>query len=228
MQFSDRDNTHQLFEYVFLESECENGLFQVHEFVPNVSFGSLSIGQAIQCIGRSGYRSLPLKTSYSFASNRTFASVYERITQTKEFSLEMWLKVENQSFMLSQLLSVALVTSAQWDNKDVFSIQHFYDSILFFLSGTSSGSVSLVLYPVDSEPYVHVVVCVRFRQSGTDMYVGVFVSFDLSLTRMVLPLSIVPFHQLTMICGVLKIVCMVLLLDQAVPLSLDGMEKCTI
>lgn len=97
MQFSDRDNTHQLFEYVFLESECENGLFQVHEFVPNVSFGSLSIGQAIQCIGRSGYRSLPLKTSYSFASNRTFASVYERITQTKEFSLEMWLKVENQS-----------------------------------------------------------------------------------------------------------------------------------
>ena len=142
--------------------------------------------------------------------------------------MEMWLKVENQSFILSQLLSVALVTSADWDNKDVFSIQHFYDNILFFLSGTSSGSVSLVLYPVDSEPYVHVVLSVRFRQSGTDMYVGVFVNCDRSPTRMVLLLSVAPFRRLTMIYGVLKIVCMVLLLDQGVRLFLDGMEKCTI
>ena len=228
LRFADRDNTHQLFEYVFLESECENGLFNVHEFVPNVSFGSLSFGQAIQCIGRSGYRSLPLTTSYAFISNRTFASVYDRIAQTKEFSVEMWLKVEDQSYIISQLLSVAQVTSASFDNKDVFSIQHFYDNILFFLSGTASGSVSLVLYSVDSEPYVHVVASVRFRQSGTDMYVGIMVHCDCSPTRMVLLSLLEQFHRHIMIYGIHKIVCMVLLLDQAVPLSLGGMEKCTI
>lgn len=228
LKFSDRDNTHQLFEYIFLESECENGLFQVHEFVSGVSFGSLSIGQAIQCIGRSGYRSLPLTTSYSFVSNQTFAAVYERIAQTKEFSIEMWLKVQNQSFILSQLLSVATVTSEVWDNNDVFSIQHFYDNIMFFLTETSTGPVSLVLYPVDSEPYVHVVLSVRFRQSGTDMRVGVLVECERSLSRMALSLSTVQFLQPITIYGIISIVCMDHLLEQMVHLFLDGMERCTI
>lgn len=169
LKFVDRNNTHQLFEYTFPETECENGLFHVHEFESGVSFGSLTTGQAIRCIGRSGYRSVPLTTSFSFESNGTVAPLIDRLVETKEFSIECWVKVEEQSFVLSQLLSVAEITSTVYDNHDLFSIQQYTDSIHFVLQ-TGTSPTSLNMYTVE-EPYVHLVVTARMRQSGTDLAV---------------------------------------------------------
>ena len=170
IKFVDRNHTHQLFEYTFSETECENGLFHAHEFESGMSFGPLTTGQAIRCIGRSGYHSVPLTTSYSFESNGTFAPMIDRLMQTKEFSIECWIKVEEQSFILSQFLSVAGVTSTVYDNKDLFSFQQYADNLLFLLqTGTTPTSISI--YNV-GQPYVHLVITVKMRQSGTDLTVA--------------------------------------------------------
>ena len=78
--------------------------------------------------------------------------------------------MEEQSFILSQFLSVAGVTSTVYDNKDLFSFQQYADNLLFLLqTGTTPTSISI--YNV-GQPYVHLVITVKMRQSGTDLTVA--------------------------------------------------------
>ena len=91
MVFSDRNNTSQLFEYSFLQSECENGFFSPHSFVNGTSFGLLQTDGALRCLQRSGYRNTLMKDYVSAKSEGAFKGLLERIKQSREFSIELWM-----------------------------------------------------------------------------------------------------------------------------------------
>ena len=92
MMFANRNNTHQLFEYTFLQSECENGYFNPRVFVNGSSFGVLHKKGSSECLDQSGYRNILSKSGEAAESEGTFESMLNRINTTKEFSVEMWVK----------------------------------------------------------------------------------------------------------------------------------------
>ena len=89
--FVDRNNTHQLFEYTFSQTECENGYFIPHTFNNGSSFGNLQKMASAECLERSGYRNIRAKNGIAAKSAGTFERILERINETKELTVEMWI-----------------------------------------------------------------------------------------------------------------------------------------
>ena len=172
LSFSDRNKNNLLFEYTFSETECENSLFLPTEYVPGTSFGNLVGGLALDCIARSGFRGITQTTGNAFISSNTFSGYHSRIMSTREYSVEMWIKSEEQDFMTTRILSIGTLTDNGSSTDLLWSLQIFEDDILFIPTYLSGGSYSSLLYTRESDGYVHLIFTIKMRQSGTDIKVG--------------------------------------------------------
>lgn len=208
LSFADRNKNNLLFEYTFSETECENGLFTPTEYVTGSSFGNLTGGIALDCVARSGFRGKVVTSGYGFMSTSTFSAFRSRIYASREYSVEMWIKNEYQDFMSARILSIGLINQNGDSNDLLWSLQVFDDVLYFMPNYLSSGSYSATIYNRQGDGYVHFIISIKMRQSGTD--ITVFNDFLLKLTsrfiKTELAFEIALIVQLSTIIGHLTIV----------------------
>ena len=208
LSFADRNKNNLLFEYTFSETECENGLFTTTEYVAGSSFGNLTGGIALDCVARSGFRGKAVTSGYGFMSTSTFSAFRSRIYASLEYSLEMWIKNEDQDFMSARILSIGLVNQNGDSNDLLWSMQVFEDVLYFMPNYLSSGTYSAPVYNREGDGYVHFIISIKMRQSGTDITVlNDFLLWLISrFIEMERVFKTVPFVQPTTILGHLTIV----------------------
>lgn len=164
--FSERNTSHLLFDYTFLQTECEDGVFSPNDFETNMSFGSLHTEQSIQCLDRSGYRSIGHSSGYGFESNSTIQSFVERIHDTNEFSLEAWMSFGNQYNVLAPILSFSVVNKDLCLNNASFSLEYFENFLLVFTHNNNS-EMSFRVNDGEELKYVHIVITFQLLSNGT-------------------------------------------------------------
>ena len=163
--FSDRNNTSQLFEYSFLQSECENGFFSPHSFVNGTSFGLLQTDGALRCLQRSGYRNTLMKDYVSAKSEGAFKGFLERIKQSREFSIELWMYHEFNYNCVDNIFMIG-----EWDttvdNNDI-SLQIMVLSANFYVKQENNTYDAFYLnHYVSMEP-MHLVISVQLDENAT-------------------------------------------------------------
>ena len=104
-------------------------------------------------------------------STDTFSAFRSRIFASLEYSVEMWIKTEYQDFMSARILSIGLVNQNGDSNDLLWSMQLFEDVLYFMPNYLSSGSYSASIYNREGDGYVHFIVSIKMRQSGTDITV---------------------------------------------------------
>lgn len=132
LQFSNRNQTHLLFEYCFLQNDCENGSFPAIEYESGMSFGSLLTNSSLQCLDRSGYRSIGVTNGYAFESNATIHSFLTRINNTHEFSIEGWMKIDHVVSYSQSVFSISVVNKELYLNNAFFFIVQLDEQLIAF------------------------------------------------------------------------------------------------
>lgn len=164
--FSERNTSHLLFDYTFLQTECENGVFSPNEFETSMSFGSLHTDKSIQCLDRSGYRSIGHSSGYGFESNSTIQSFVERIHYTHEFSLEAWMSFGNQYDVLAPILSFSVVNKDLCLNNASLSLEYI-DNLLLVYTYNNNSKLSFRVNDGEELKYVHIVITFQLLSNGT-------------------------------------------------------------
>ena len=167
MVFADRDTTHQLFEYTFLQSECENGLFTPHVFENGSSFGVLRKMGSSECLERSGYRNILAKYGVAAKSEGTFQGILERINQTKEFSVEMWVNYLVSSRYTEKVFLISKGNEMDHDYFEDLSCDLQVSSVLLYLRKYSYQYASFVAYHNNNAQLLHLVFTVRLAENAT-------------------------------------------------------------
>ena len=167
MAFVDRNNTHQLFEYTFSQSECENGYFTPRTFNNGSSFGNLQKMGSSECLERSGYRNIFAKYGVAAKSEGTFEGVLERIKETRELSVEMWIKYHVTSRYFEKMF---LITGGDEMDLDYFEDMSCYlqiSSVSLLLHILNSQYASFFAYHYSNEQLIHVVFTVKLTENAT-------------------------------------------------------------
>ena len=92
LRYADRNNSHLLFEYLFTQNECDQGVFAPHGDVHGVSFGNLTRLESLRCLDRNGYSSAKLRKSQAFRSEGTMEALKNHTVEKKALSFEFWLR----------------------------------------------------------------------------------------------------------------------------------------
>lgn len=167
LNFADRDRTSQLFEYTFLESECEQRRIEVNEFIHNSSFGFLEVGGALQCLKRSGYQSASSVGQSAFRSNQTNANFLSFIQQTKEFALEMWIRVQSQGIFAREILSFHPLSTSSTEFVNAFALYQSATSVVFTIAQDLSSQQQLSTVVFETTGIVHLVINVCMSADHT-------------------------------------------------------------
>lgn len=171
MTFTDRDQSNQLFEYVFTEPDCENGIIEVTEFRFNTSFGPLHVGNAMICLDRSGYQSNPSFEEYAFTSNQTIHNFLSQIAQTQELAMEMWLQTQSQGITTKELFSFHTPKTSSSDFANVFTIYQSGNNLLLVIAQDLSSQQQLSVVLCEQVGLVHLVVNMLLSSSSTSIVV---------------------------------------------------------
>ena len=167
LNFVDRDRTSQLFEYTILESECEQRRIEVNEFIHNSSFGFFEVGDALQCLKRSGYQSTPSIGQYAFGSNQTNANYLSVIHQTKEFALEMWIRIQSQGIFAREIFSFHPLSTSSTEFVNPFALYQSATSLVFTIAQDLSAQQQLSTVVFETTGVAHIVINVCMSDNHT-------------------------------------------------------------
>ena len=97
-----------------------------------MSFGSLLTNSSLQCLDRSGYRSIGVTNGYAFESNATIHSFLTRINNTHEFSIEGWMKIDHIVSYSQSVFSISVVNKELYLNNAFFFIVQLDEQLVAF------------------------------------------------------------------------------------------------
>lgn len=130
------------------------------------SFGNLVTGTSLQCLHRSGYRSVGSSSGYAFESNSTIEAYLTRIQETQEFSMEAWLSLGEQYNILCPYLSFSIVDKERFVNNASFSIEHFENLLLVLSTDVDNKQIS---FRINKEPisFIHYIITFQLTENAT-------------------------------------------------------------
>ena len=170
LNFNERNTTHLRFEYSFLQSDCESGAFPPTCFGEDISFGNLNTHTSLECLDRSGYRSVSLSSGYAFESTNTIQSFLSRINQTQEFGIEMWLySPSDQPSLLSPYLSFSTVNKETYTNNASFLVET-YDVFHVAYAKNAQSQLKSFYINNNNQPVEYAHFVMNFQLSTTNTH----------------------------------------------------------
>ena len=169
LRYADRNNSHLLFEYLFTQNECDQGVFMPHGDVRGVSFGNLTRLESLRCLDRNGYSSAKMTRAQAFRSEGTMEGLKNHTLEKKALSFELWIRNYPGNDVLSPMFSMEFDGARNQYDSTITILLMGDRGYLFVTTGRNSIQshefIDFAYYPNE----VHIVITADFH-AGKSVY----------------------------------------------------------